>query len=612
MLKLVMNSKRIHTCRRLLSRGTLTASLVIVMPALCVIAGFTHEAQAQATHSSAAGFDFGGGAAVNPNKGWTFADGGLQTLTNFVDNWNTPDYGAGQTGWEGPAGAPHAGWAKISEDAVLFSGHDLTAGEIVTHGATNLIYTPDSSLGDPFTAEHSASIDGTIHNTRQFGRSGPWVLSRNGNEVLATGTIDDSTLSFNSGPLSLATNATFISPLVTVANDTFTGLSYKPGDYFNLTIAEGDFSAVTMNVQTFAAPGNGFGTPVIKAQESYYRFEEESGVDVFDSLRNEKHGEFKNVPAGGERSTDVPVGIIPQTGAPNTKAADLRQGGSILLNLSKFIFDGATAGGADGGATLEWYMKVPNDLSPDIAGPNGHTSIFWTNGLGQDSDRFNIFWDANFTGAPDSDRFISGDWRAPGPSGPFNIAGGGHNNGNPLTEDEWHHVAIVRNDDTPGDSNDYAFTWEWYIDGVLSPNHTVSTTAPTPSPDFVGWTIAGRPGFPFRALIDEVRLTAAALSTDKFLNAISTGPANPGDYNDDGIVNAADYVVWRNAVGTSAVLANDAIGGTIGQNHYDQWRSNFGKSGGVGTVAVPEPVTWCLMLVSLVGWFICGTRYEMR
>ena len=37
-------------------------------------------------------------------------------------------------------------------------------------------------------------------------------------------------------------------------------------------------------------------------------------------------------------------------------------------------------------------------------------------------------------------------------------------------------------------------------------------------------------------------------------------PRRPGDYNDDGTVNAADYVVWRKNEGTMNVLPNDAIG----------------------------------------------------
>lgn len=77
--------------------------------------------------------------------------------------------------------------------------------------------------------------------------------------------------------------------------------------------------------------------------------------------------------------------------------------------------------------------------------------------------------------------------------------------------------------------------------------------------------------------------------------------ALPGDYNDDGEVDAADYIVWRKNVDRSNPLANDAIRGTIGPPHYDQWLANFGHTA-VGSAAsnangrlddatVPEPAT---------------------
>jgi hypothetical protein len=53
-------------------------------------------------------------------------------------------------------------------------------------------------------------------------------------------------------------------------------------------------------------------------------------------------------------------------------------------------------------------------------------------------------------------------------------------------------------------------------------------------------------------------------------------PGQAGDYNDNGTVDAADYVLWRKNENTSNPLANDPIGGTIGQAHYNQWRANFG------------------------------------
>ena len=59
----------------------------------------------------------------------------------------------------------------------------------------------------------------------------------------------------------------------------------------------------------------------------------------------------------------------------------------------------------------------------------------------------------------------------------------------------------------------------------------------------------------------------------------SPGAGSSGDYNDDGNVDAADYVVWRKNNGTNNTLPNDEIGGTIGTAHYNQWRDNFGESG---------------------------------
>ena len=68
-------------------------------------------------------------------------------------------------------------------------------------------------------------------------------------------------------------------------------------------------------------------------------------------------------------------------------------------------------------------------------------------------------------------------------------------------------------------------------------------------------------------------------STSVMLQA--TAPSLPGDYNQDGSVDAADYVVWRK---------NDING----QQGYDTWRANFGATAGSGSAsssnaAVPEP-----------------------
>ena len=64
----------------------------------------------------------------------------------------------------------------------------------------------------------------------------------------------------------------------------------------------------------------------------------------------------------------------------------------------------------------------------------------------------------------------------------------------------------------------------------------------------------------------------------------------PGDYNGDGTVDAADYVVWRKTDSTPA--------------GYKIWRSHFGQTAGSGSVAgpnatVPEPAAPAMLLTGL-------------
>jgi hypothetical protein len=82
----------------------------------------------------------------------------------------------------------------------------------------------------------------------------------------------------------------------------------------------------------------------------------------------------------------------------------------------------------------------------------------------------------------------------------------------------------------------------------------------------------------------------------------------PGDYNDDGTVNAADYVIWRHHQGTSNALPNDPTGGVIGAMQLNTWRAHFGQTIGSGTgassalpgSAVPEPTGVMLIVAAVV------------
>jgi hypothetical protein len=89
-----------------------------------------------------------------------------------------------------------------------------------------------------------------------------------------------------------------------------------------------------------------------------------------------------------------------------------------------------------------------------------------------------------------------------------------------------------------------------------------------------------------------------------------TSPGVQGDYNNDGKVDAADYNVWRDHLGTNFQLKNEGITpGQVTSQDYAVWKSHFGETigvsgGGAGALAsVPEPAMSSLLMlaVALVG-----------
>jgi hypothetical protein len=77
--------------------------------------------------------------------------------------------------------------------------------------------------------------------------------------------------------------------------------------------------------------------------------------------------------------------------------------------------------------------------------------------------------------------------------------------------------------------------------------------------------------------------------------------AVPGDYNGNGVVDAADYVLWRNG---GPLLNEVDTPGTVNAADYTAWRARFGNvAGGSSTgaaAAVPEPQAWITALIGLL------------
>lgn len=118
----------------------------------------------------------------------------------------------------------------------------------------------------------------------------------------------------------------------------------------------------------------------------------------------------------------------------------------------------------------------------------------------------------------------------------------------------------------------------------------------------------------FAGNIAELIIFARTLNAQEFADVenyldvkyfASSPTGTPGDYSGNGIVDAADYTIWRDKLGQSTTLINvnpsAATPALVDQEDYNFWKSNFGNSGGaaVSNSAVPEPTTMGSLIVGI-------------
>jgi hypothetical protein len=115
-------------------------------------------------------------------------------------------------------------------------------------------------------------------------------------------------------------------------------------------------------------------------------------------------------------------------------------------------------------------------------------------------------------------------------------------------------------------------------------------------------------------LINALQYTMPAWSISTLV-LISDGL--PGDFNRDGVVDMADFVVWRKSSGLTGDLAADGNEDNIvDADDYTLWRINFGRSaadaGQGSTTAVPEPVSLTLVLIASAVVLFARRRISIR
>lgn len=108
--------------------------------------------------------------------------------------------------------------------------------------------------------------------------------------------------------------------------------------------------------------------------------------------------------------------------------------------------------------------------------------------------------------------------------------------------------------------------------------------------------------FDLPALATGLRWEVSQLTTT---GAIAVAVGLDGDFNADGLVDAADYTHWRDHLGqvedAVTLAGNGSRNGIVDQADFSLWRSNFGQALGAAATqfAVPEPVSAILLIAAL-------------
>jgi hypothetical protein len=101
----------------------------------------------------------------------------------------------------------------------------------------------------------------------------------------------------------------------------------------------------------------------------------------------------------------------------------------------------------------------------------------------------------------------------------------------------------------------------------------------------------------------------------EFLKELPLTKVSPGDFNNSGAVDAADYVIWKKRLGPNNLLNDGNVTpGVVDGSDYSFWRSRYGGAAtgaatGLTGLAVPEPAA---IVFLIAGGCACIAGYRAR
>lgn len=149
--------------------------------------------------------------------------------------------------------------------------------------------------------------------------------------------------------------------------------------------------------------------------------------------------------------------------------------------------------------------------------------------------------------------------------------------------------------------------------GTLTFDTWLNTVAPNPPavgpPDSVGVDLVLH--LVESDIFIDLRFTEWGLGNGgggSFAYVRSTPSLESGDFNGDGAIDAADYTIWRDTVGSGSDFRADANGDlAVDEADYSIWRATYGDT---TSVSVPEPVGIAPSAIAALGWH--GKRRARR